>query len=61
MDNVKYEVKGDTLTITVPNLKAAGKVSQSGKTKLVAGTGGFVNVDHPSGAKFSLNVTVPNS
>jgi hypothetical protein len=59
MENCKFEVKGDTLTITVPNLKAAGKKSASGKTKLIAGTGGFVAVDHASGAKVSLNVTVP--
>jgi hypothetical protein len=60
MENLKIEVKGDGLLITVPNLKAKGKISKSGKTKIVAGTGGFIAVDHPSGAKVSVNVTVPS-
>jgi hypothetical protein len=59
MDNLKIEVKGDGLFITVPNLKVKGKASKTGKTNIVAGTGGFVTVDHPSGAKVSVNVTVP--
>jgi hypothetical protein len=60
MENLKLEVKGDGLLITVPNLKAAGKPSSTGKTKLVASTGGYVTLDHPSGAKVMVNVTIPN-
>lgn len=58
MNNVSMKVNGDVLTITV-DLKAKGTASKSGKTSIIAGTGGFVAVDHKSGAKVSLNVTVP--
>jgi hypothetical protein len=50
---------GDKLVITIQNMKAAGKDSKTGKTKLIAGTGGYVAVDHPSGAKLMVNVIVP--
>lgn len=58
MNNVQMEVKGDKLIMTV-DLKGDGVVSKSGKTKLIAGTGGFVAVSHASGAKVSVNVTIP--
>lgn len=59
MDNLTVKVDGDKLVLTVPNLKAAGKDSKTGKTKLIAGTGGYVTIDHPSGAKVMVNVIVP--
>lgn len=60
MDNCTFKIEGNKLTITVPNLKAEGRPSSSGKRKIVAGTNGFVAIDHESGAQVSLNVTVPN-
>lgn len=61
MKNCTIKVNGDKLVIEVPNLKADGRESASKKTKIIAETGGFVLIDHPSGAKVSLNVTVPNT
>lgn len=61
MDNLKIDIKGDVMTITVPNLKAAGRVSSTGKTKLIASTGGYVATDHASGAKVMVNITIPNT
>lgn len=58
MDNCKIDIKGDVMTITVPNLKAAGKPSKTGKTKLIATTNGFVAAGD---VKVMLNVTIPNS
>lgn len=58
MSNVHMEVKGDKLIMTV-DLKGDGVVSKSGKTKIIASTGGFVAVSHSSEAKVSVNVTVP--
>lgn len=57
-NNCKMEVKGDTLTITI-DLKAKGAVSKSGKTMIIAGTGGFMPTGHANGSKVSVNVTVP--
>ena len=45
MQNIKYEVKGDTLTITV-NLKERHGLSGSGNTVTVAGTQGNVKIGH---------------
>lgn len=59
MENLNVKVDGDKLTLTVPNLKASGKDSKTGKTKLIAGTGGYIALDHPSGAKVMVNVIVP--
>lgn len=43
MQNVKYEVKGETLTITV-NLKERHGLSTSGATVAIAGTQGNVKI-----------------
>jgi len=43
MNNVKYEVKGDVLTITV-NLKERHGLSGSGNTVTIAGTQGNVKI-----------------
>lgn len=59
MQNMTMKVQGDKLLIEITSLKADGKKSASGKTKIIAGTGGFTGIDHSSGAKISVNVTVP--
>ncbi len=59
MDNIEVKVQGDKLMITVPNLKAAGRPSSTGKTMVIATTNGFMAVDHASGAKVMVNVTIP--
>lgn len=51
--NVKSEVKGKTLTITVDLSKEYGK-SKSGKSTIIASTGG--NVGLGEGIFFGLNV-----
>jgi len=53
--NVVHEVKGNKLVITV-DLKQDHGPSSSGKTSVVATTGGFVWFDDPAGVGFSLNV-----
>lgn len=58
MNNVVMKIEGDKLVMTV-DLKAKGAVSKSGKTMIIAGTGGFVPTGHANGSKVSVNVTVP--
>ena len=60
MNNVIMKVDGDKLHIVI-DLKAKGAVSKSGKTMIIAGTGGFVSTGHANGSKISVNVTVPKS
>lgn len=55
MENIKADVKGKTLTLTV-DLSAKGRPSASGKTTVVATTGGFVSIEGGLGVKFGLNV-----
>jgi|GEM_PF-2431179 len=57
--NVDIKVSGKTLTIKV-DLGEKGRPSSSGKTLLVASTGGNVVVDPNTQAKLGLNVFVPN-
>lgn len=60
MDNMKIEVKGKQLIITVEDITKPGALSSTGKTKLVASTRGAVPVaGTPDGLKVALNVTVP--
>lgn len=55
--NIKTEVKGDILTITV-NLSEDHGPSKSGKTLIVASSHGFTNIDHKgSNIGISINVT----
>lgn len=56
MNNVETTISGDTLVIKI-NLKAEGAPSKSGKTQLVATTGGFQSVPGAAGFGLSLNVT----
>lgn len=56
--NVKGELKGDILTLVIDTSKAArdaAKESKSGKTRLLATTGGFTGFGD---VKVSLNATV---
>ena len=55
MQNVKFDIKGDTLTITVDLKQRQGK-SASGKTTVIATTQGNTSLNHPSGAVVGLNV-----
>lgn len=57
--NVKGEIKGDHLVLTIDiSAKAQkhAKPSSTGKTKLIATTNGFVNYGT---VKVSLNATIP--
>ena len=61
MHNVQHEIKDGKLIITVDVSEkaiAAAPPSSSGKTNLVASTGGSISVPSPHGAalSFSLNV-----
>lgn len=56
--NVKGEIKGDTLVLTIDISKAArdaAKPSKSGKTNVLATTSGFTGFGD---VKVSLNATV---
>lgn len=56
--NVKGEIKGDTLVLTIDVSKAAREAaapSKSGKTKILATTSGFTGFGD---IKVSLNATV---
>lgn len=55
MTNVKTEIKGDILTITVDLSERHGK-SASGKTIVIASTNGSVKVNEATGATLGLNV-----
>jgi hypothetical protein len=61
MDNVDLKVTGDKLVITI-DLTRSGTPSSTGKTKLVASTGGAVPIDYAkrAGLKVALNVMAPN-
>jgi hypothetical protein len=63
MHNVSFKVEGSKLLITVDvgkNAIAAAPPSQSGKTHLVASTGGSTQIETPAGTgaalSFSMNV-----
>jgi ABC-type taurine transport system ATPase subunit len=56
--NVKSEVKGTKLLIEV-DLSVDLGPSESGKTNLIASSGGFNDLEDGSGRKFNLMVTSP--
>lgn len=60
--NTEIKVEGSKLVITV-DLTGPTKPSSTGKTRLVATTGGAQPVDYPKlpGLKVALNVTIPAS
>jgi hypothetical protein len=55
MQNIKTEVKGHTLTITVDLSQRLGP-SSTGKTEIVASSKGNASVPGHAGVKFGLNV-----
>lgn len=55
MKNVKMTVDGDKLTIEIDLTKDFG-LSKTGKTSVVASTGGFAEVDGKPGLKLNLNL-----
>ena len=57
MRNVKFHIKGDTLTIEI-NLKEELGPSKSEKTMMIATTGGNADIGK-DGIKFGLNVYKP--
>jgi hypothetical protein len=61
VDNVKIEISGDQVLIRILDIKAEGRPSSTGKSMLIASTGGTVPVDHPQrpGLKIALNAMVP--
>ncbi len=58
MENLKYTRNGNELTITVLDITADLGPSASGKSQIVAGTGGFVAVEG-AGVSFAVNVIRP--
>jgi len=61
--NVDYKLAGNKLTITCdlsPAALKAAKPSASGKTNLVASTGGSVKLDGRDDVSFSINVMQKN-
>lgn len=59
MHNVEHSVKGNKLTVTMdigPSFITKAPASKTGKTNLVASTGGSVKVDGKDGLSFSINV-----
>jgi len=59
MQNIKTSVKGKTLTLTIDLGHRIGP-SKSGKTLLIASTGGNVVIPDSNGAILGLNLYVPN-
>ena len=55
MTNVKTEIRGKILTITVDLSKEHGQ-SKSGKSTIIATTGGNVKLGEDGGIAFGLNV-----
>lgn len=55
MFNITYTFKGDALVITVPDFKAQGRPSGSGKTNVIASTEGWGHgLASPDGAQMTL-------
>lgn len=57
MTNIKAEVKGTTLTLTI-DLKAKGAPSKSGKSQVIATTSGNVAI---AGTNFKMGLNVYKS
>ncbi len=53
--NIKASVKGDTLTLVIDLTKNQGE-SGSGKSEIVATSGGNVEVDDTKGLRLGLNL-----
>ena len=61
MENCTITVKGGKIIIEIPDPKATGSRSSTGKSMVIASTRGAVPVDVPNrpGVKVALNVTAP--
>ena len=57
MENMKMEVKGTTLTVVI-DLSKRGKVSTSGKSTMIASTGGNVTIPGTN-LKIGINAYEP--
>ena len=55
MENIKAEIKGHILTLTVDLSKRSG-ASKSGKSQIIATTGGNQKIEGADGAVYGLNV-----
>lgn len=61
-DGARYMIQDSTLLIAIaitPEARNGAKASKSGKTKLLASTGGFAPIPGGDGVKVGLNVTLP--
>jgi hypothetical protein len=58
MTNAELEVNGDILTITVDMSKSGG-ISKSGKSNIIATSGGNKPVPGHADAKIGLNIYTP--
>lgn len=59
---LEIKVEGNRLIISVdvsPEAVARARVSSTGKSKLVASTGGFTTIKELPGMKLAVNVTAP--
>lgn len=59
---MEIKVEGGRLIISVdvsPEAVARSRVSSTGKSKLVASTGGFTTIRELPGMKLAINVTAP--
>lgn len=61
-NSLEIKVDGNRLIISVdvsPEAVARARVSSTGKSKLVASTGGFTTIRELPGMKLAINVTAP--
>lgn len=62
MQNIVHRIVGTKLVLEIdisPAMLAAATPSKSGKTRLLATTGGAQSIPGVSGGSFSINVMVP--
>ena len=58
MNNITQQLNGSILTLTI-DLSKTGKLSSSGKSILIASTGGSVKVDGRPDVTIGVNVYTP--
>jgi len=58
MNNITQQLNGSILTLTI-DLSKTGKLSSSGKSLLIASTGGSVKVDGRPDVTIGVNVYTP--
>lgn len=62
MHNIVHKVSGTKLIIEIdisPTMQQAAEPSKSGKTRLLATTGGAVDIPGIKGGTFAINVMIP--